>query len=284
MVTHTRTSPPTASLLTEAWQLATDTATLSGLVIDAVQDGKGCRRAGAILNSIWAMPDREIIDPSMMVALAHAGNLVLVASVEGTDIGAATGFCGPPGSPFHSHIVGLLDGQTGRGHGLVVKLYQRAWCLQQGIGEITWTFDPLVSRNAYFNIHRLGASASRYYPDFYGELPDAVNAGQGSDRMLMRWDLTAPVGLRYAAGAADGHTALGRNEDNTPGRYTPPPERAGTALIEIPRDITELRRRSPKLALQWRQETRTAFTQLMGEGWKIADVTREGRYILQRAP
>ena len=65
---------------------------------------------------------------------------------------------------------------------------------------MTWTFDPLVRRNAYFNTVKLAARPVEYLVDFYGEMTDEINAGQGSDRLLVEWPLLAPEVVSAAAG------------------------------------------------------------------------------------
>ena len=172
---------------------------------------------------------------------------------------------GPPGTPFHSHIVGLLPESTGRGLGRAIKLHQRAWCLERGIAEMTWTFDPLVGRNAYFNIQRLGARPVEYLPEFYGAMNDSINSGQLSDRMLMRWDLTteppAPGEAQSALGPVGAHDAVA-DIDGRPSGYRAPPDTRATVTLAVPRDVEGLRRKDAALAHEWRSETRAAFAQL----------------------
>lgn len=276
----TMTAPGTAA----AWRLADQACAAAGLVMDDAHEPAAARRAAEVLSTIWGRHGTEMIDPAMLVAIAHAGNLVTVATADGEPVGAAAGFCGPPGTPFHSHIVGLLPSATGRGLGRAVKLYQRAWCLEHGIDAMTWTYDPLVSRNAYFNIRRLGARAVHYYAGFYGEMVDAVNAGQGSDRMLIRWDLTAPP-AEPGSPATDAypraHVAI-ENIADAPSGYAPPPDDVDTVLVAIPREIEDMRRTDPDLARRWRRSTRGALGTLLDEGWTITDFTRSSQYVLHR--
>ncbi|NBP52503.1 MAG: GNAT family N-acetyltransferase, partial [Actinobacteria bacterium] len=75
-----------------------------------------------------------------------------------------------------------------------LKVAQREWALARGITEIRWTFDPLIARNAFFNLTRLGAVGAVYHADLYGTMTDPVNAGDATDRVEARWDLTGPVG------------------------------------------------------------------------------------------
>lgn len=268
-----------------AWRLADEACAATGLTMDDAHESAAAQRAAEVLSTVWGKHGTEMIDPAMLVAIAHAGNLVTVALAGDEPIGAAAGFCGPPGTPFHSHIVGLLPSATGRGLGRAVKLYQRAWCLERGIDTMTWTYDPLIARNGYFNIRRLGGRAVRYYADFYGEMTDAINGGQPSDRMLIQWDLTVPPS---AAGAEssdpDPHAAHAAIEDvaDSPSAYAPPPDDAHTVLVAVPRQIEALRRSDPSLARLWRARTRGALGRLLDGGWVITDFTRSCQYVLQR--
>ena len=102
------------------------------------------------------------------------------------------GFSPPPLGHRITARPGVRHEAVGRGIGAAMKLHQRLWCLEHGITRMSWTFDPLIARNAYFNIGaRLGALPSEYHPDFYGQMRDGVNAGHASDRVFVEWDLTA---------------------------------------------------------------------------------------------
>ena len=88
---------------------------------------------------------------------------------------------------LHSHITGILPGVRRTGLGRAMKLHQRAWAADHGLAWVTWTFDPLVRRNAWFNLDVLGAEVHEYLVDFYGPIDDAINAGDESDRLLVAW-------------------------------------------------------------------------------------------------
>src|SRR5581483_10885895 len=86
-------------------------------------------------------------------------------------------------------ITGVVGAHQGAHLGYELKQHQRTWALDRGLTAIEWTFDPLVRRNAYFNLVKLGAEIIRYEPDFYGPMRDATNAGDESDRVVTRWKL-----------------------------------------------------------------------------------------------
>ncbi|GAA3659061.1 hypothetical protein [Microbacterium marinilacus] len=267
-----------------AWRLADAACEAAGIRIVAAHDADAARRVSDAMGEIWGWKQPQF-DTPLAVALAHSGGYVAtVEQPDGTVVGAAMGFCGPPGRAFHSHILGLLPSAVGRGIGRAVKLAQRAWCLERGIDTMTWTFDPLVARNAFFNLRRLGATAAEYLPDFYGSMTDRVNAGQHTDRVLMRWDLrTRPPAATRPEPRLDGAHPAVADLDGAPSTYARPGT-AATALVAVPGDIEGLRRTDPETARRWRQQTRTALTDLLGSGWRVVDFARPaaagGMYVL----
>jgi predicted GNAT superfamily acetyltransferase len=189
--------------------------------------------------------------------------------------------------PFHSHIVGLLPGRVGRGAGRAMKLVQRAWSLERGIRTMTWTYDPLIARNAYFNLRRLGAAVVEYLPDFYGTMTDAINAGQHSDRILMSWDLTVTPPTPGAPGP-DVANALPvvADLDGAPTAYRPPTDADRLVTVALPVDVEALRRTDRELAGRWRLETRRALGELLAADWAVTGFVRPDAggpaYVLER--
>ena len=122
-----------------------------------------------------------------------------------------------------------------------------------------WTFDPLVRRNAWFNLAVLGARVCEYLPSFYGTMSDAINAGDESDRLLVAWDVHAALPARDQAAAA----AV-----------------AGALLVPTPEDVVELRRTDPAAVARWRTDTRCALTAALDEGRPIVGFTRAGEYVI----
>ncbi len=112
--------------------------------VDAIHE------AARVLDRVWG--ERGTMPANILRALEHAGNYV-VGLYDGDEmIGASAAFFGPPAArSMHSHITGIVDGYQGRGLGRLLKLHQRDWALERGVGRITWTFDPLIPRNAHFN-------------------------------------------------------------------------------------------------------------------------------------
>ncbi len=130
---------------------------------------------------------------NILRALEHAGDYVVGLYDGDAMIGASAAFFGPPAArTMHSHITGIVDGYQGRGLGRQLKTHQRDWALERGVGHITWTFDPLIPRNAHFNLAVLGTRVTDYLVNQYGEMDDEVNRGDESDRLLVSWALAEP--------------------------------------------------------------------------------------------
>lgn len=237
--------------------------------------------ASTLWDSIWARADAgHEVDPALMVALSHAGGYLGAAFEDGELIGAALGFWGSPSyGALHSHITGVHPAYVGRGVGSAIKQHQRAWVLERGGAAITWTYDPLVARNAHFNLNRLGARPERYLLDVYGELTDDLNRGDPSDRLLIRWSLTgAPPTPSSRSATPLVITDGGRPTvlaDPEPGRVD------AVYTVALPEDITTLRRRDPEAASQWRSAVREALQPLLDAGWSITGFDRSQGYRLE---
>jgi len=179
-----------------------------------------------------------------------------------------------PAYGLHSHVAGVTDAGAGRNLGFALKQDQRAWALAHGLTLATWTYDPLVRRNAFFNVTRLGARPVGYLVDFYGEMSDAINAGQGSDRVLVEWDLDSD---EVAACATRDRTEPIPLVDRTP---LPDND---VRFVQVPPDIEQMRAEDPAEARRWRTLVRAELGGLMSQGWSVVSVSRDGYYELRRA-
>ncbi|MDQ2848625.1 MAG: GNAT family N-acetyltransferase [Actinomycetota bacterium] len=253
----------------------------AGVTIKVLRDADQMHRAVTVLDAIWQVDaSTTVIEANTLVALAHAGNYVAAALAGEEMIGVCAGFFHRPDEQaLHSHIAGVLPQRAGKGVGKAIKLHQRAWAMAAGITTITWTFDPLVARNAFLNLHRLGATVSDYLVDFYGPMTDIINTGQQTDRMLVSWDLAGrpagsegdlPGGPLVLAIAPGGGPSPGAGPNGSPGR----------CRIAIPTDIESLRRRDPATAASWRVALRDTLQPLLNGGWTITDFDRSGHYWL----
>ncbi|MST35254.1 GNAT family N-acetyltransferase, partial [Acidimicrobiaceae bacterium USS-CC1] len=174
---------------------AGDAATRAGVRVGLLRRPPDLVEAHRLLAQVWGgEPD---VGPDLLRAIGFAGGCVAGAHRDGTLVGVSVALVGwhpdDPAPHLHSHVTGTAPEAQGGGIGFALKQHQRAWALAQGFGEVVWTFDPLLRRNAWFNLARLGAGAPEYLVDFYGDMLDPVNAGQGSDRLLVRWRLDSPA-------------------------------------------------------------------------------------------
>ncbi|GAB2601632.1 hypothetical protein Aab01nite_63580 [Paractinoplanes abujensis] len=235
-----------------------------------------------LFDSIWRSdPADPPVTRDLLRAMTKAGNYVAGAFDAGGMVGACIAFFGPPGRrEMHSHIAGVGRAAHGRGIGYALKLHQRAWALDLGVHTISWTFDPLVSRNAYFNMVKLGGRPVQYLPHFYGAMTDGINGADDTDRLLMRWDLTAPHGPLPAPDLTGAAVALDRGPDGDP---VPRPVTGRTVLVAVPSDIESLRRTDVACARRWRVAVREVLGSLIDGGARVTGFDRAGWYVVERA-
>ncbi len=242
-------------------------------MISELQELDDLRALAQLFADIWERPADPPIDSDVLMALAQSGNYVAGAHLDGRLVGG---------------LVGWLGGV--RGLGFELKQHQRNWCLDRGLKAMEWTFDPLVRRNAYFNLNKLGAEAGKYLVNLYGEMRDGLNAGEESDRLLITWRLDSALAEDAAAGRPHDPAAedLQRWRIDTlltvgpGGEPVPASSVARVVMCQVPDDIVALRRSDPQLARTWRMAVRKALSSAFEGGYRVTGVTRTGWYILER--
>jgi predicted GNAT superfamily acetyltransferase len=147
-------------------------------------------------------------------------------------------------------MTAVVQSHLSSGVGYALKLSQRAVCLREGIHEVRWTYDPLVARNARFNLVKLGAVVMVLHPSFYGEMDDIVNAGEDSDRFEVSWQLESPRVLAALAGQAQPAADVVRSHP-------------------IPHDYTTLSRTDPAAARAARVAAREAVLTAQRDGLAV---------------
>lgn len=257
----------------------------AGVSVRTVGDVAGLRAVADLFCQVWAAPEVPPMPHDLMRSLVHAGGAVHAAYRAGQLTGAAVATFGPPaGACCYSLIAGVRPGDEGRGTGMALKLAQRAWALRAGATSMTWTFDPLLRRNARFNLARLGAVVTEYLADFYGEIADGVNDPE-TDRLAVRWDLSAPLprGALPDDGGGPAILLAGAAGEPVPG----PAAAAGEAGPDrarcwIPADIMALRRADPGLARRWRLALREELGGALARGYRVTGLAGPGWYLLAR--
>lgn len=214
-------------------------------------------RACEVLSEVWG-GDPSGMPPNLLRALAHSGNYAVGLFDGQTMIGASVGFFGEPAArAMHSHVTGVLEQYRSLGLGRVLKQHQREWALRRGVGHITWTFDPLVARNAHFNLRVLGARVTEYLVDHYGPMDDGLNRGDQTDRIMVSWAVAAPP--------------------------APTPDAADVvAAVEVPRDIEAVKQESPTDAAAWRVRVREGFLAQLDAGLVVGGFDDDRGYLFVR--
>ena len=266
-----------------------------GVRVEVADRPDSMAAARAVFDQVWPGEGTQVTS-NLLRALIHAGGYCSVVIDEDDErvVGAALAFPARDrslsgGVYLHSHMAAVVEGMRDRGIGAAVKQHQRAWAIEQGIPVVSWTFDPLVRRNAHFNVNRLGVEVRAYHPDFYGVMTDAINAGDRTDRLVAWWvvesdraRLAAQGELRvpdHAAIASEARDLIVIGADGAP-RVAEPPHAGETVLVSLPDDVVSLRRADPDLGLQWRLAVRSALTSAFDAGLRVSAVTSAGAYVL----
>ncbi len=214
---------------------------------------------GTVFQQVWGT-STPIVTVELLMAISHAGGYVAGAFESGNAVGASFGFLADHRGEraLHSHVTGILPGVQHGGVGRAMKNHQRAWAADRDIKWIIWTFDPLVRRNAWFNIEVLGAHITDYLPNFYGMMSDSINAHDESDRLVVAWPTSDDIELPSVDAAAD------------------------ATHVPTPEDIVVLRRTDPTAASEWRLRVRNELAPLLAAGNVVTGFTRDGDYLVER--
>ena len=214
-----------------------------------------------IFDSVWSTFLGSQITPNLLRAMIHGGSYLSGAFLGNKIIGAAFAFPATNnGLHLHSHMTAVLDEYRDQGVGYALKIDQWNWAKKENYSHLSWTFDPLVRRNAKLNIVKLGVDISGYYPNFYGGLRDALNAGDESDRLMVSWrtDIAAPKARELIA--------------------HPKPE---DILIEIPEDIIAIRSKDQSESLEWRRQLRHQFLAAFEKNGKVIGFSANNEYVVR---
>jgi predicted GNAT superfamily acetyltransferase len=252
----------------------------AGVEIRTLTERTALNDARAVFDAVWpSLAGSTQIQSNLLQAIVHAGGYCSAAYVDDTAIGAAVGVLGRHRDEqgrrhehLHSHMAAVVEGFRDRHVGSALKVHQRWWALSNEVPVVTWTFDPLVRRNAYVNLIKLGTEVRGYEPDFYGPMDDAINAGDPSDRMFAWWEVGSERAAKAAAGQTHPIDVAARTAAG-----------ADVRTVVIPEDIVELRAHDRAEAQEWRRTVREQFVSALDEGYCVTGITAEGNYVLERA-
>src|SRR3990172_1780765 len=277
-----------------------------------------CRQVEDLQRRAWDIDEVDVAPVHVLLTVAKNGGVLLGAHAPIADrepmVGFVFGFLGTreghygPEAPAAvklkhcSHMLGVLPEWQSRGVGFALKLAQREAVRAQALRLITWTYDPLESRNANLNIAKLGAVCDTYIPNLYGELRDELNRGLPTDRFQVDWWIASQrvetrlsrrrPPLTRALYQRAGTRILNEATLDERGLPTPPdaiePLHDDRALVEFPALFQDVKRLDTQLALAWREHTRAIFQPAFAAGFTVIDllyerdVTPRAFYVLTR--
>ncbi len=264
--------------------------------IEARTDLAACDEAVRLQRETWG--DAVVVPANLLLATVHAGGFLGLAYVGIDAVGFVYSFYGVRDWRFvhHSHMLAVLPAHRGGEIARELKAAQRDYCLERGLEVVTWTMDPLESRNARFNFAKLGAYAPEYHENFYGDMPDKLNAGLASDRFVLEWPI-----------ATDRVARRLRDEDAVPAladaaREVPwllqadadrPAAESGSGashhLVAAPWDFQSIKSRDAGLARAWREAHRRTLGAALRSGYAAVEYlvdaeARRGAYLLVQRP
>lgn len=224
-----------------------------GVEIRLLKGHADFRATVEVQKQVWGFSETDCVAPRLCAVAEEIGGLVLGAFLGERMIGFSLTFPGVKdgGRPYwHSHMTGVLPEYQNRRIGRQIKLFQRQQAVRAGIDLIEWTFDPLESRNAYFNIKRLGVIVRHFLPNQYGITSSRLHGGLPTDRLVAEWHVTSERVERTIDG--------------------PPLESpAIAATIEIPSEIAELRETEIGKAREIQTRVREEFQQHLAKGLTV---------------
>ena len=214
-----------------------------------------------IFDKVWQLSTGTEITSNLLQATVHSGAYLSGAYIDNNCVGAAFAFPATTGGlHLHSHMTAVLDEYRDQGVGYALKIDQWHWAKKNNYSEISWTFDPLVGRNAKLNLIKLGVNISSYHPNFYGDMPDVLNAGDESDRLMVSWKV------------------IGKNPVQ---RELVSITKPNDILIQIPADIVAIRSKDKEENLRWRREVREQFLQAFEKGGQVVGFSTKSEYVVR---
>lgn len=232
----------------------------SNLEVRAITSTADLRELRQLFDLTWPSSSTQLTQ-NLGTALIHSGAVLTGAFKDSQLVAGALAIISNHSGviALHSHMAATHPDYRGQGYGALVKYEQAAIAAEQGIQTITWTFDPLVLRNAKLNILNLGVTIKKFVPDFYGEMEDAINANDLTDRLWCEWHLNQDRAL------------------NAP--YQQMPKGALTA-ISIVEDIGVVKNLEPAQARVLRLAMRNELTQALDGTNEVKGLSVDNEYLI----
>ena len=204
---------------------------------------------------VWGFDEADLVAPRLFGVFDRSGGSCLGAYLGSEMVGFSLAFAAfkPAGRRYwHSHMVGVIPRLHGHGVGYQIKLRQREEALAAGLDLIEWTFDPLQSRNAYFNVEKLGVDIETYLPDFYGITSSELHGALPTDRLVAAWNLRGPRTVACLESRM-------------------PPASESAECIEIPARISDVPR---ERAIEIQARVRASFQAAFASGLRVSRFER----------
>jgi predicted GNAT superfamily acetyltransferase len=285
-----------------------ETKSKPAVIIRDLQSFEDMKQVEEVEREVWGLSDLDTTPLTLAIATKEAGSIWVGAFDGAKLVGFAFGFLGTEHGRLivHSHMLAVREPYRNSRLGYKLKLAQRERALALRIDggrihEMTWTFDPLQSRNAHLNFAKLGVVSESYKVDLYGPETSSVLHRNGTDRLWVAWPLASRRVQNRLQGKDSSAEILDALSTLTPliqfnGDGKPVCTDLDAALnrqriaIEIPSDIGDVERKDPALAREWRLQTRRAFTEALKAGFFVAEFCRTvrgqqgpGVYLLEKA-
>jgi predicted GNAT superfamily acetyltransferase len=273
-----------------ATALAADMAA-ADVRIRPLRSNEDCRACVELQRHVWGWDQGEIVPATLLHVVDFVGGLVAGAfDAKNNLLGFVFGITGMrDGELAHwSHMLGVHESARNLGLGRMLKEYQRSVLSAAGVTHVYWSFDPLMAKNAHFNINRLGATVEEYVSDMYGVTESPLHLGMATDRLIVRLDTDAPPRAPVRIATDQGLSVLTpfprlNDVSLSVGDWSP-----DVVLIEMPTEILEVLERSPSTAQTWRLAVRDHFRWAVKRGYSVTGVHRNAAgdrafYVLSRA-
>jgi len=217
--------------------------------------------ARSIFDKVWSSQKGTEITPNLLMAMVHNGAYLSGAFIKKVCVGASLAFPAVTNElHLHSHMTAVLHEFRNQGVGHALKIDQWNWAKKNNYKKISWTYDPLVARNAKLNLNKLGANISGYFSNFYGDMSDVLNAGDESDRLMVSWrtDTEAPKVRELITNPL-----------------------LGDILIAIPEDIIAIRSKNPSQSMKWRSQVRDQFLAAFEKNGTVVGFSTNNEYVVR---
>lgn len=264
--------------------------------LETIEEYRAC---ADLQEETWGKGFSERVAPAILKVSQILGGVAAAAfDPEGRMVAFVFGMTGPRnGTVVHwSDMLAVRPEVRDSGLGTRLKAFQRDKVRGVGVSVMHWTFDPLRSLNAYLNFRKLGIVVREHVRDMYGQTDSPLHRGIGTDRFVALWALNSDrVEARLNGAESTGSLDVERPDavrvlGARAGSLPEPGEAdlgvdADALLVAIPSDIGAIMSAAPDLALEWREATRSAFVQYVGQGWEVREVLRRettSDYLLVR--